>query len=63
MNELEDPILEELNKLDPIIGLELLDSVKSFISKMEVKNRTNEQWFLDWEIEINKLSVKDHDLS
>lgn len=34
--------------------------LKEYIDVVEKSNFTNEQWFIDWEMEANKLTVKDH---
>lgn len=39
---------------------ELFKDTKEFIKAVEEAKLTNEQWFIDWEIEMNKLTVKDH---
>ena len=38
----------------------ILTDIKDLIEICEKENLTNEQWYIDWEIELNKLSVKDH---
>jgi hypothetical protein len=39
-----------------------LKFLKSLIEKCEKEGLTNEQFFLDFEDELNKLSVKNHEL-
>lgn len=41
-------------------GKALIRTTKQFIERIEELNLTNTQWFIDWEIEMNKLTVKDH---
>lgn len=36
----------------------LLNSIEEFIKDVEINSLTNEQWFLDFEDALNKLSVK-----
>ena len=38
----------------------ILTDIKDLIEICEKENLTNEQWYIDWEMELNKLSVKDH---
>lgn len=44
-----------------IKGEIVLSDVKHFIKRAEEEKQTNEQWFLDFEDKLNKLSIKDHD--
>lgn len=37
-----------------------LEQLKLFIEIIEKNRLTNEQWFLDFEDKLNKLSIKDH---
>ena len=41
----------------------LLTLINEYISVVEELELTNEQWFIDWEMEMNKLTVKDHNES
>jgi len=34
--------------------------INAFVSRCEAKRLTNEQWFIDFEDKLNKISVKDH---
>lgn len=47
------------NKLNTL-GEILLTAVKEYIEQVEKLNLTNTQWYIDWEMEMNKLTVKDH---
>lgn len=38
----------------------LLSSLKYYVKEVEKAKLTNEQWFLDWETDVNLLTVKDH---
>ena len=38
----------------------ILTDIKDLIEICEKENLTNEQWYINWEMELNKLSVKDH---
>lgn len=38
----------------------LLQQVTWLIEECEKKKLTNEQWFIEMEDELNKLSIKDH---
>ena len=38
----------------------LLRHIKDIVSQAEELKMTNEQYYIDWENELNKLSVKDH---
>lgn len=40
------------------ISENLLNSIEEFIKDVEINSLTNEQWFLDFEDALNKLSVK-----
>ena len=42
---------------------DLLKVIKDYISDIEKEGFTNESWFLDFEDELNELSVKDHCIS
>lgn len=33
---------------------------EQYVKYVEKSQLTNTQWFIDWEIEMNKLTVKDH---
>ena len=44
----------------PSYGDFLLTLVSDYINIVEELELTNEQWFIDWEMEMNKLTVKDH---
>lgn len=39
---------------------EILTSVKTYITAVENCNLTDRQWFIEFEDELNKLSVLDH---
>lgn len=41
-------------------GSTLLNTIKLYIKEVERNHLINKQWFLDWEDELNKLSIKDH---
>lgn len=41
----------------------ILALTKRFIENIEKNKLHNEQFFLDWEDELNKLSTKNHDTS
>ena len=41
-----------------VISENLLNSIEEFIKDVEINSLTNEQWFLDFEDVLNKLSVK-----
>lgn len=65
MNKLEENLFKKLFGIEPgtlfqIASLEILNNIKEFIEQVEEQGLTNEQWFIDWEDEMNKLSVKDH---
>ena len=67
MNKLEENLFKKLFGIEPgtlfqIASLEILNNTKEFIEQVEEQGLTNEQWFIDWEDEMNKLSVKDHDI-
>ena len=38
----------------------LIEVIKDYISDIEREGLTNESWFLDFEDELNELSIKDH---
>ena len=38
----------------------LLRHLKDIVSQAEELKMTNEQYYIDWENELNRLSVKDH---
>lgn len=38
----------------------LIKQLESFIKDVENKGYTNEQWFINFEDTLNKLSIKDH---
>ena len=38
----------------------LLRHIKEIVSQAEELKMTNEQQYIDWENELNRLSVKDH---
>lgn len=38
----------------------ILKQAKWWVKTAEFANLTNEQWFINWEDELNKLSCKDH---
>lgn len=38
----------------------LLLLLDKYVNVIEKSNFANEQWFIDWEMEANKLTVKDH---
>ena len=38
----------------------LLTAIAYFIKEVESLNMTNEQFFIDFEMELNKWSVRDH---
>lgn len=42
-------------------GKELLKLISSYIEEIENAHLTNEQFFIEWENELNKLSVLDHE--
>lgn len=39
---------------------ELIKEIKDFIKAAEYFKLTDEQWFIEFENQINKLSIKDH---
>lgn len=41
----------------------LIEVIKDYISDIEREGLTNESWFLDFEDELNELSIKDHGIS
>lgn len=41
----------------------LIEVIKDYISDIEREGFTNKSWFLDFEDELNELSVKDHGIS
>ena len=41
-------------------GLTVLKAVELHIQQIEELKMTDEQFFINWEDEINKLSIKDH---
>lgn len=68
MNKVEENLFKELFGIEPgtlfqIASMEILNNTKEFIEQVEEQGLTNEQWFVDWEDEMNKLSVKDHNKS
>lgn len=40
-----------------------LTKLKMLVHEIETAELTNEQWYINFEDEINKLSVKDHNAS
>lgn len=42
-------------------SLRALDGLEMFIKECEENKATNEQWYLDFEDKLNKLSVKNHE--
>lgn len=42
------------------MGLLLLKSVEEYIKQVEDAELTDEQFFIDWEIDLSNLSTKDH---
>ena len=53
MNEEKNEILSHKFDIELILGL-----TKEFMAKIEKDEYQNEQWFLDFLDELNKLSVK-----
>ena len=41
-------------------SIALLNTIKLYIKEVERNHLTDTQWFLDFETEMNKYSVKDH---
>lgn len=39
---------------------ELLSELNNYISQIDKYNYSNEQWYLDFEDELNRLSIMDH---
>lgn len=50
----------ELENLFISTGTAIINRCKEFIEAAEVACITNEQWFLNFEDELNRLSTKDH---
>lgn len=50
----------KLEKLFQTIGNWILKITNTYITYIENFNLTNKQWYLDWEDELNKYSVKNH---
>lgn len=42
------------------MGLLILKFTKEYIKQVEKAELTNEQFFIDWEIDLSNLSTKDH---
>lgn len=57
--QMEEYLLNNKNQL-PSSGDFLLILLTEYINIVEELELTNEQWFIDWEMEANKLTVKDH---
>lgn len=41
-------------------GVFLLKVMQEYVEEVEKAGLTNEQFFIDWEIDANELTVKDH---
>ena len=66
MNKLEEGLIKTLfgiestDVLFQAVALDILNKTQEFVKQMEEEGKTNEQWFIDWEMEMNKVTVKDH---
>ena len=38
----------------------ILTKIRMLVQEVELMNLTNEQWYLDFEDELNELSIKNH---